>query len=143
MKIIVTIISTNLVTSLLSSRFCPFIETKNKNQIFSKLVVLKREVSLLFVYRESRSTSKVCRVQQIYRKRIFLLVLQFIYYYTYYTYNIIRIICLYYYRYYYVLYYFLLVLQFYVEIKSREKLNLHRFFNITALSCSKVIILLI
>ena len=39
MKIIVTIISTSSVTSSFSSLFCPFIETKNKNQIFSKSVV--------------------------------------------------------------------------------------------------------
>ena len=31
MKIIVTIIPTNLVTSLLSSLFCLFVETENKN----------------------------------------------------------------------------------------------------------------
>ena len=37
-KIIVTIISKSLVTSSLSSLFCPFVEPKNKNQIFSKLV---------------------------------------------------------------------------------------------------------
>ena len=39
MKILVTIIPTNLVTNSLLSFFCNFIETKNKNQIFSKLVV--------------------------------------------------------------------------------------------------------
>ena len=37
MKIIVTIIPTNLVTSSLSSFFCPFIETKNKNQNFQQV----------------------------------------------------------------------------------------------------------
>ena len=34
MKIIVIIIPTSLVTSSLSSLFCPFIETKNKNQLW-------------------------------------------------------------------------------------------------------------
>ena len=48
MKKIVTIIPTNLAAKLLLSLFCPFIETKNKNKIFSKLVVWKREIVLLF-----------------------------------------------------------------------------------------------
>ena len=39
MKIIVTIIPANLVTSSPGSLFCPFIETKSKNQMFSELVV--------------------------------------------------------------------------------------------------------
>ena len=39
MKIIVTIIPTNLVANSLLSLFGAFIETKNKNQVFSKLVV--------------------------------------------------------------------------------------------------------
>ena len=39
MKMIVTIIPTNLVTNSLLSLFCPFIETKIKNQVLSKLVV--------------------------------------------------------------------------------------------------------
>ena len=39
MKMIVTIIPTNLVTNSLLSLFCPFTGPKNKNQIFSKLVV--------------------------------------------------------------------------------------------------------
>ena len=38
MKMIVTIIPTDLVTNSLSSLFCPFIETTNKNHIFRKLV---------------------------------------------------------------------------------------------------------
>ena len=56
---IVTIISSNLVTNSLLSLFCPFIETKNKNQVFSKLVVWQREI-YFFVYIESRSTSIEC-----------------------------------------------------------------------------------
>ena len=40
-----------------------FIETKNKRHIFSKLVVWQREILLLFIYSESRSTSKVCQIQ--------------------------------------------------------------------------------
>ena len=74
MKIIVTIIPLSLVTSSLSSLPCPFIETKNKNQIFSNLVVWLREIVLLIVYSESRSASKVCQIQRIEDvcKRIFL-----------------------------------------------------------------------
>ena len=37
MKIIVTIIPTNLVTKSLLSLFCPFEETTNENLVFSKL----------------------------------------------------------------------------------------------------------
>ena len=36
---IATIIPTNFVTNLLLSLYRPFIETKNKDQIFSNLVV--------------------------------------------------------------------------------------------------------
>ena len=39
LKMTVTIIPTNLVTNSLLSLFCPFMETKNKNQILSKVVV--------------------------------------------------------------------------------------------------------
>ena len=39
MKIIVTIILTSLFTNSLLSSFCPFLQTKNKNQVFSKLMV--------------------------------------------------------------------------------------------------------
>ena len=39
MKIIVTIFPINIVTNLLLSLFCLFVETKNKNQIFIKLVI--------------------------------------------------------------------------------------------------------
>ena len=53
-KIIVTIIPTNVVTSLLWSLFCPFEEIKNKNQIFSKLMVWLQEIVLLFVYRYAK-----------------------------------------------------------------------------------------
>ena len=40
MKIIVTVIPTNFVIRLLPSIFSPFIENKNKDQVFSKLLVL-------------------------------------------------------------------------------------------------------
>ena len=63
MKITVTIIPSSLVTSSLSSLSCPFIETKNMNQIFSKLVVWLQEIVLLFVYSDSRSTLKVGQIQ--------------------------------------------------------------------------------
>ena len=39
MKIIVTKIPTNLVTNSLLHLFWPFLETKNKDQIFNQLVV--------------------------------------------------------------------------------------------------------
>ena len=39
LKKIVTVILANLVTNLLLYLFCPFVKSKNKNQIFSKLVV--------------------------------------------------------------------------------------------------------
>ena len=39
MKIIGNIIPTNLVRNLLLSSFCPFLQTKSKNLVFSKLVV--------------------------------------------------------------------------------------------------------
>ena len=37
MKTIVTLIPTNLDTYLLLFLFCPFLESKNKNEIFSKM----------------------------------------------------------------------------------------------------------
>ena len=48
MKIIVTIIPTNLFTNLLLLPFCPFLETKNKNRSVSKLLVWHRKKFLLF-----------------------------------------------------------------------------------------------
>ena len=42
-------ICTNVVTDPLLSLSFPFAKTKNKNQIFSKLVVQKREIFLLSV----------------------------------------------------------------------------------------------
>ena len=44
MKIIVTIIPANLATNSLLSLFCLFVETNNKNQIFTKLVIWQREI---------------------------------------------------------------------------------------------------
>ena len=49
MKMILTLILISLVANSILSLFCPFIGTKNKNQIFSKLVVWQREIVLLFV----------------------------------------------------------------------------------------------
>ena len=60
MKMIVNLIPANLVTTSLLSLFHPFIETRNNNQISSKLLVWYREIVLLFVFSESRSASKVC-----------------------------------------------------------------------------------
>ena len=81
MKIIVSVIPTVLVTNSLLSHFCPFAETKSKNQVFSKLVVWQQETILFFVYSKSRSTSKVCRIQKIFIRgspyMLFLFILQF------------------------------------------------------------------
>ena len=63
MKIIVTIIPTNLVTNSLLSLFLSFIESKSRNQIFSKLVVWQREIVLLFIYSKLCSTLKTCRIR--------------------------------------------------------------------------------
>ena len=50
MKIILTMIPTDLVTNLLLFSFCPFLKTKNKNQVLSKLVIWQREIFLfLFI----------------------------------------------------------------------------------------------
>ena len=50
MKIIVTITPANLVTNSLLSLFCFFVEIKNKNQIFIKLVIWELEMFLfLFI----------------------------------------------------------------------------------------------
>ena len=80
MKIILIIIPTSLVTKLLLSLFCPFVETKKQDQIFSKLVIWQREIFLFFVYSESSSTSKICRIQYTFIKRfcymLFLLLLK-------------------------------------------------------------------
>ena len=63
MKIIVTIIPTSLVTNFLLFSFSPFLQTKNKNLVFSKLVVWLLVIFLFFVNSESRSTSKPYRIQ--------------------------------------------------------------------------------
>ena len=54
MKIIVTIILTNLVTNSLLSLFCPFVETKTKNQIFSKIVACNKTY-FCFLFLASRA----------------------------------------------------------------------------------------
>ena len=63
------------------SLFCPFVETKNKNQIFSKLIICQQEIFLFFVHSKSHSTSKVCRIQWTFTKgsscMLLLLELQF------------------------------------------------------------------
>ena len=63
MKIIVTIISTDLITNSFSAPFCPSLQTRSKNQVFNKLVVWYREIVLFLVYSESRSTPKPYRIQ--------------------------------------------------------------------------------
>ena len=63
MKLIVSITFTQFVTNLLSSLFCPLIETKNINQILIKFVVWWREIVLPFVHSDSGSASKVCQIE--------------------------------------------------------------------------------
>ena len=50
MKIIVAIIPTDLVANSLLSSFCPLLQFKNKNQVFSRLAIWKQEIFLFFVY---------------------------------------------------------------------------------------------
>ena len=68
MKMIVTIIPTDIVTNSLLSSFYPFLQTKNKNQIFSKSVVWQPEILLFLVYTESNAMSNLAD----FYKRIFL-----------------------------------------------------------------------
>ena len=68
MKRFATMIPTNLVTHLPLFLSRLFLESKNKNQISGKLVVLYWVISLFFVYSESRSTSNGCRLQQTFIK---------------------------------------------------------------------------
>ena len=69
MKILVTVIRTNIDTNLLLFFFCPFVEFKNKNWIC--LLVQKQEIILIFVYTVSRSTSKAYRIQKNFIKEFF------------------------------------------------------------------------
>ena len=48
MKIIVTMIPTDLVKNLFLSSFCPFLQTKNKNLVFSGLVTT--HISFIYIY---------------------------------------------------------------------------------------------
>ena len=48
MMIIVAMILTDLVINSLLSSFCSFFQIKNKNQVFSKLVVREQEIFLFF-----------------------------------------------------------------------------------------------
>ena len=48
MKIIATLIPTNVVTNRFLSLFCPFVGTKRKNQLLRKLVVWQRKIFLIF-----------------------------------------------------------------------------------------------
>ena len=60
MKIFIASTPTGLFTNLLLSSFCSFLQTKNQNQVFSKLVFMYGEIFLFFIYNESCSTSKPC-----------------------------------------------------------------------------------
>ena len=81
MKLIITIVPTDLVANSLLYSFCPFLQTKSKNPVFSKLVVWYKQMFLFFVYSESRSASKPYRIQQTFIKEfsymLFLFILQF------------------------------------------------------------------
>ena len=55
----------NSNTDLLLFLFCPFVKSKIKNQIFSKLAVWDREIFLFFVSVKSRSTSEAFRPNSI------------------------------------------------------------------------------
>ena len=62
MKIIVIIIPTNLVTNSLVSLLCPFIETKNKNKIFSKLEVARNSFASFYsnIFTYKRTCNSEC-----------------------------------------------------------------------------------
>ena len=62
MKIIATIIPTDLVTKLLLSSSYPFLQTKTRIW-FSTSWWSGNEKYLFFVYSELQSTSKTCRIQ--------------------------------------------------------------------------------
>ena len=73
-----TLIPTNVVTNSFLYLFF-VVKTKNKNQIFRKLVVWLQKTFLFFVCSELRSTSEVCRVQQSFAKEFSYMSLLFIY----------------------------------------------------------------
>ena len=68
MRIIVTIIPTDLVPNPILSSFRLFLQIKNKNQVLSKLVVWQQETFLLFVYSTPRSTLKPVQIQYTFIK---------------------------------------------------------------------------
>ena len=68
MEIIVTIILGNLVTNPLLSLFCIFVENQKQELNFQQIDNLVTRNFLFFVYSESRSTSKVCRIQSTFIK---------------------------------------------------------------------------
>ena len=51
MKIIKTIFSTDLITNSFLSSFCSFIQAKNKNHVFSKLVACNEKYFCFFLLR--------------------------------------------------------------------------------------------
>ena len=69
MKILVTVIRTNIDTNFLFFFFWPFVKFKNKNWIC--LLVRKKGIILIFVYTVSRSTSKAYRIQKNFIKEFF------------------------------------------------------------------------
>ena len=62
-KIILTIISTNLSKNSFLSSFCPFLQTKKQESGFQQVSDLVTRNISFFVYSESRSNSKPCRIE--------------------------------------------------------------------------------
>ena len=70
MRVIAIIIPKKLFTNLLLSLCFSFVKTKNKIQFFGKLMVWWQEMFLLFACSEPRSTSKACRIQWTFLKKV-------------------------------------------------------------------------
>ena len=61
MKMIINVISTNLVTNSFMSLFYPFVETKTRLKFSASWCSGNDKYFFFFVYSESHSTSKVFR----------------------------------------------------------------------------------
>ena len=68
MKMIVTMIPTNVDPNSLLSLFFPFKETKNKNKIFTKLVVWFRQIVLLFVLKSHTLLQRYAEFNKLLQK---------------------------------------------------------------------------
>ena len=65
MKIIVTIIPADLIRNSILTFFGSFLQTKNKNQVFSMLVVWYQEIYLVFGYSELRLLQSHAEVNRL------------------------------------------------------------------------------